>query len=513
MNNCFTLWFDKQNELQKITFQSSLVEKEISSVRGLGSGSKINSTFCWTAAVQSLCLLLLKARLNENYLEADLLGEKGSAAFSLDYALSKQPNWLLEMFGFDSNGNSLLKRLLLIQNPNGKRAVPIEISLKRPFEVKVFLENKLVDNSQGLELIVRELEKNWQPYGQRRISKTKKTNLLKISNKSNHQLVKSLLRTEINRSLRAINIFSKSTLISQAKNLSNSKFFSKISGSKHHLIHDIDLNLSATERVGLGSENLRLKKLFQDQPIKVAIGFSNIGANAIFKHLQTAHHYNFEIDNNFIHALEIGTRIIKQDPLIDHDLCVIANAPAASLLRESKKHDYIPYMFLPFASQRLISPKSKVKNQIGKSEKFLLLSDIPSTALFYYEMLDHVSPLKRTKDELCHREPYECVSELAQSDSNTKAILFFPYYQMNVLFNNCEFVDNQSYAGQSSEVFLFVKKEFASNPLKLRALSIAIRNAWAELLQKEEAMNNFIEQTTADDLFWTRIQRYSGINI
>ena len=99
--------------------------KSSGAVRGAGS-------FQWTSAVKALSILFLKAALAKGDAQACedgmLSGYQGSLAASLDFAISKQPLWLTEMFGVDSRGNSHVRRFVLRSNPERKRPGPVVLS-------------------------------------------------------------------------------------------------------------------------------------------------------------------------------------------------------------------------------------------------------------------------------------------------------------------------------------------------------------------------------------------------
>jgi hypothetical protein len=65
--------------------------------------------------------------------EPVIKGCGGSLAASLDYAISKQPMWLTEMFGCDQSGISLIRRMILRTNPERKRPGPTVLSLNERF--------------------------------------------------------------------------------------------------------------------------------------------------------------------------------------------------------------------------------------------------------------------------------------------------------------------------------------------------------------------------------------------
>jgi hypothetical protein len=65
--------------------------------------------------------------------EPFIKGGGGSLAASLDYAISKQPMWLTEMFGCDQSGISLIRRMVLRTNPERKRPGPTVLSVNERF--------------------------------------------------------------------------------------------------------------------------------------------------------------------------------------------------------------------------------------------------------------------------------------------------------------------------------------------------------------------------------------------
>lgn len=138
----FTLWFSgiERIELERTEFKHPLLPEKLVSVRGKTTGAyQAQGTFQWTSAVHALCLLILKAIVPDNDMQAvkdgelagALYGGKGSPASSLDYALSKQTKWLLDMFGIDSKGVPIVRRIINISNSQSRRESPVCASLNQ----------------------------------------------------------------------------------------------------------------------------------------------------------------------------------------------------------------------------------------------------------------------------------------------------------------------------------------------------------------------------------------------
>jgi uncharacterized SAM-dependent methyltransferase len=126
---------EKEISLEEVRF---LYDPELGELRSLRGRSPVQavttSSFQWSPAVKALCVLLL--RVVEHGLRRGaarplpgLSGEGGSLASSLDYALSKNPSWLADMFGHDRAGEPYARALILRTNPERKRPGPVELHL------------------------------------------------------------------------------------------------------------------------------------------------------------------------------------------------------------------------------------------------------------------------------------------------------------------------------------------------------------------------------------------------
>jgi hypothetical protein len=150
-----TLYFQSQ-ELTEVRFQGSLRSGPRQTVRGKTSGAmRCVGSFQWTSAVKALSVLIVKAAMSSE--NAVLQGCSGSLAASLDYALSKQPAWLAEMFGCDADGTSLARRLILRTNPERKRPGPVVLAVNHVYlsaaSIEVHVNGALASTPQLAQLV------------------------------------------------------------------------------------------------------------------------------------------------------------------------------------------------------------------------------------------------------------------------------------------------------------------------------------------------------------------------
>ena len=146
-------------------------------VRGKTSGAYTNAgSFNFSSAVRALCVLCLKSVLVEQSSSNELpilLGERGSLAASLDYALTKQPMWIQEMFGSDAAGTSLAQRLFRRTNSHRKRPGPVVIKVNEralpPKNIHIYWNGKRIDDIAALETLLSlfgAFEESEEPEGQ-----------------------------------------------------------------------------------------------------------------------------------------------------------------------------------------------------------------------------------------------------------------------------------------------------------------------------------------------------------
>lgn len=137
----------------------------LTSVRGRTSGAYRGvGTFNWSSAVRAMACLFLKAKLIDEggRMEPLLIGGAGSLAVSLDYALTKRPNWLVDMFGESESGRILARRLFRVTNSHRKRSGPVAISLNShvcPQDcVEIVLDGRSVTSAEILGTMLEQIE-------------------------------------------------------------------------------------------------------------------------------------------------------------------------------------------------------------------------------------------------------------------------------------------------------------------------------------------------------------------
>jgi hypothetical protein len=157
-----------EGQLAQTHFEHPLLAAPCVSVRGKSAGAYRGSgSFQWSFAVQALSMLLARAFVaaRTGTQGVLILGEQGTPAASLDFAIDKQPMWLIDMLGADSKGTSLARRMLRRTNPNRKRPGPVVLTLNEHFlpasAVELYCDGQLATAESAAALLAA-LEQGWR---------------------------------------------------------------------------------------------------------------------------------------------------------------------------------------------------------------------------------------------------------------------------------------------------------------------------------------------------------------
>ena len=145
--------------LNQTIFSHPLLGRRMVSVRGAIAPPDAG-TFRWSSGVRGLSLLLTRqavvseARRNgvlNGHSPAAIEGDGDSLAASLDYAISKQPLWLQDMFGSTPQGTAISKLLFRRMNPDRKRPGPVTVFIANlDFDVLIEVDGTTIQGERTL---------------------------------------------------------------------------------------------------------------------------------------------------------------------------------------------------------------------------------------------------------------------------------------------------------------------------------------------------------------------------
>lgn len=160
-------------QLSRVIF-SGLCETGRVSVCGENTAPyRMANPFHWVPAVQAMSILLLRtaawlndsSKRNNEALPA-LRGEGSTPASSLDYALSKMPSWLAEMFGRDEDSNLIALALFKRENPERKQLGPVTVSVDsnaaQHLAINIRVNDRPVTNPHEMAAMATAIGIMWQ---------------------------------------------------------------------------------------------------------------------------------------------------------------------------------------------------------------------------------------------------------------------------------------------------------------------------------------------------------------
>lgn len=508
-----------------------------------GAVSGTGESFQWTPAVKALVLLFLRTKFssNETELTADCIkgssieGEPGTPASSLDNALGKEPVWLIELFGRDAAGAPLCRRLFRRANPDRRFAGPVAVGLNAAHwsghEIAIENCGRPVAASSELENLIERIERGWRTY-----DRTRKTGAGRIRAESappNSQLppaadnggysqFQSILHqcymNELTESLNRTDIFSRPSLRQLVSSVVENESFVRVAGKRHSDINSLDVEHSAAGRLGMEPAlEKRLRSHTQKREITVACGVALFGGLALFEHLRLRKGMQFNIDFRFPHAVEIARHLLNGRFSEQPDILVLGFPPTATLLAHPLGKDYTPLMVLPSVSQKIVAPEGGGEFN-RQSERFrdlsygryLLMGDDPSHPLFLFEALERRGFVRPSSVEIKSLEPDETVAELSSGNPDARAILFFPFYDINRIFNGCSYLPNPM--PSAGPVIAMVHRRIAGDRELVRALDIAVRDSWLKLRESESEREFLVRRFMQDEEFVRAVSRFSGVH-
>ena len=520
-------------ELEKVCFSHPFLAESRICVRGK-SGTVFGSpySFQWTQAVRALCVFFLKNSARRSFFDRQqktptLSGARNTIAASLDYALSKQPSWLLDMFGTDKRGRSLARRFIHRANPEMKRPGPVVLSLNdkalSPSKITIHIGQRIVTRSQELLSLARHIEYG-DPFNSSHGMLIRSQNfehshptLQSVEKREtiNEQVVHNLLFDEVSEMLWKTDIFSSSYLKKTNERLRSNPSVVKRIGDSAQFVDDVDLSLSSAERLGMGIQPELLKKnINRDEPLRVVCPWMMPGALALFEYLKTVKGFHLEIDYEWGYTAEVRRAVTNGYFDVAPDLFVLGVAPAATAIGQDAGMPYRPLMFVPSISHRVLMSQTAFDHEVCSLSygEYQFLYEEASTPEFCFENLERSKFVDRKTVQISHLEPDEATNALAQGDPNLKMIMFFPHYPINELFNGCRAVRFPDEEMGLQEGILFAHESLVDDRSRLRCLDVAIRNAWLELRNSPDKLSSLIEEIVAEKRFVEFLFRFTGMH-
>lgn len=530
------LWFTRNGErieLERSKFGFAGSSESALCVRGKCGGAYLMAgSFQWTSAVQALCILIVNHKhyyscpresrtLNEEY----ITGGAASPAASLDYAISKQPLWILDFFGVDDSGLSRTRKLLIRTNPERKRAGSVTIRVKHSAlpadNIEIFLDERKLMATNELLSLLETIRKQFGAEGNRGMPTSVRSAISSKRSDSTHQLssnlavtVKSILKheyfREVRESLFAGGTISRTGIAKAERRLNQNPSFVRLAGANRSLRSQIDVELTESNQLGTTAEHSDLERSLKDgKPILCAVSPAHAGTLAILTYLKKVKGYNIDINFKFTHSVELLKQILANSTAYSPHIVSLTVATTGSLLGYKGKCEYSPFMIMPKQSHGIIH-KDRSSRRV-KSNRYLFMSDIPGTESFYFDELIRRQYLKRDRSSSHHMEPVDVTALLKSADPEVRAIIGFPHYNLNRDLNGCE-VEGDPYSEMAMmETVLVAHDSFINCRERAKHFDIAIRDAWLTLMEDSDSREAAVQTLLDDDDYLKVVRRAVGL--
>ena len=158
-------------ELVQTVFKPPYDASPVIGIRGNNAPPGVVS-FRWSPTSQALAIFFVKARhkANSGKLTSPILeGIRACPASSIIRVMHKRTEgWVLDLFGADSNGRSLLMKIILSSNYLGKRPGPPQLFLRTNYlptmNIKVIIDGEDISEDRfKIRALTKDLEKTWRP--------------------------------------------------------------------------------------------------------------------------------------------------------------------------------------------------------------------------------------------------------------------------------------------------------------------------------------------------------------
>jgi len=501
-------------ELFRTSFRHDALPAVRCAVRGKTDGAFGGlHSFQWTPALRAMSVLLLGAAAwgeRGGGPEPHVLqGGAGSAAASLDYAISKQPDWMLAIFGSDCKGRALARRCFRRSNSERKTGGLVTLALNphvlAPSAIAVFVEGCRVRNPEKIDAMAERLAAGWRGAAAARAQS---------GSNASHPLLDLLnvvLQREIQEMLERGDIFGEDAARQTISSIRRSVSFQRASGGTSEIVSEIDCGLSSALRLGLHHDEGLMRRKLCARPLQCALPFILPAAMAVFQYLRCRQGYPFEVNYRYAYANELYRKIIAHELAAPPDLVALSLAPAANLMKHGGKTDYRPLMLLPGISHRLVAPRGG-KGRISMDHgRYFLLHREPSTPEFYLDLRAERGLLRPSRLSVEHCEPDEVPRLLAQGDPESRAAMFFPHYDLNLNYNRCAAIDQPSQGSNYSPVVLFAHRSLFGDRELIVCLDVAIRDAWLKLRERPAEVAALVADNLHDEDYRCFLTRCCGL--
>jgi hypothetical protein len=479
---------DSSAELFESEFSCSLVGRTLRCARGRYAFTEsLEGTFLWTAAVQSMSAVAIKAKIagltrttpQAWPQEAGLCSDTTSWALSLDFALSKKPRWLLDMFGVDQSGAPIIKRLFIRMNPEKKRPGPAWVSINPAFlapeNVTIFLDGVEVTTASELSALLKGIGLGDQvPLKTKELPTVVEAAACDMYGTA-QRLVEGWIEEEVRDSIFATDIF---TSVSQKFLLSRIQADEPIRflfGEQRNSFSDF---FAPNLVLGIPTQDVARGLAERLGPVRLFATIAQVGAISLFKVMQKKLGLELEIviDSPHTPALVALAKETAQSTRFV-ELFSLATGVCGSAVDLLRSFSILPITVLPGVSYDIMT-NDRVETRGSLKGELYVFQESKSTSSIYLRHLHREGLIGTRALNLVKTEPTEALASMKLRGNRSGALLWFPHNRVSGLVANTTRALRLRDKFGLSESFLLGRMDDLT---AINAIRDLVRFAWVQL--------------------------------
>jgi hypothetical protein len=506
-------------ELFESEFSSPLVGRLLRCVRGRQSFTEtVEGTFQWTSGVQSLSAVVIKAKLAELARTsrqawpqtAGLCSDDTSWALSLDFALSKKPRWLLDMFGVDQTGTPILKRLFLRMNPEKKRPGPAWVSLNpaflEPQNITIVLDGIELKTSLELTNLLKRVGfESKTPQADRDLAGVVESSPETMYD-TTQRLIQGWIERELLESIFGSDVF---TLIAQRvlkERIQTDEPVKFLFGAERRSLSEF-----FDQKTSLETPPTHIAKELTSSlgPVRLFTTIAQVGAISLFKVLEKRLGMQLDIILDSPHTPAIVSRAkeTSESPkcLELFSLAIGACGSSVPLLRSLS---IVPITLLPGVSYELMGKEQFGMTGSLKGDLFVF-QEAKSTSSIYLRHLYREGLAGTQTLNLIRTEPAEVLAAMRLKGNKSGAILWFPHNRVSELVAGAKSSLKMREKFGMSESFLLGRLNELGSLEPIRQL---VRYAWLQLRIDPQLRREVVHEISATPAYSAAFLRHTGMH-
>lgn len=521
---------DEDAYLEEVRWRNNSLS--ISSLRGAALGSA--ARFKWSPAVRSLAHFFIRAaQLRVEGFDSNtpiLSGVQGSTAATIDYALSKRPLWLCDMFGADTQGRPNLLSIVRRENSNLKRPGPVRLYLapraERELSISIYIHNQRLIHQSEFEHLLNSLAPTYtirsksqsardsssrQPKTPR--WKKIRAHLDSISTTlpehenvglaNQHPFLRAIFARELKMALSSV---------SQTTRCSDQEFLGK---TLHHpLIRKLGIPQSKVLKlpehissldVQLGIHPKTTSDQYQNFPsLTVKCSYWDIAAIAIFRFLTLERSLPITLSFQNHHSRDIAERAAHTHSREVPEILVLGLGSALSLLKQSDEYQVL--MKAPTCSISLLTNAGEEQKTSSNLSLHVNTEGITTSGLFaQMKQNSGDSPIERYRLEKA-KGPYYTHFLHHMYDDAFSSLAHFPHNRFLAQFSPAR----ETYEAEL-DCLILVHRDLHNIIESSRIIASAINDAWLSIYSCPTLSHYLVSTFIEDRDFLKRTERLSGL--